>query len=119
MERTTPTGAVLLRLFVDRYGPMPDGVVVRSGYGLGDRDSDLPNLLQGVILDVSSSVPSVSSPLSRGEEPSSHHGHSHASHHHHGHEEGHGHEPHGPSPHDHVDGAVGPENVPTDPHRQP
>ena len=114
MERTTPTGAVLLRLFVDRYGPMPDGVVVRSGYGLGDRDSDLPNLLQGVMLDVSS----LPSSLSRSEEIASHHGHSHASHHHHGHEEGHGHEPHGPSPHHHH-GKEESDPLSTDPHRQP
>ena len=50
MERTTPTGAVLLKTFVDSFGTIPPGVVERTGYGLGDKDSDIANVLQGVLL---------------------------------------------------------------------
>ena len=50
MERTTPTGAVLLKTFVDSFGTIPPGVVERTGYGLGDRESDLPNVLHGLMI---------------------------------------------------------------------
>ncbi|MFP4483196.1 MAG: LarC family nickel insertion protein, partial [Thermovirgaceae bacterium] len=50
LERTTPTGAVLLKVFAEGYGPMPAGFLERTGYGLGDHESDLPNLLQGILL---------------------------------------------------------------------
>jgi uncharacterized protein (DUF111 family) len=49
-ERTTPTGAALLKVFAEGYGPIPAGIVERTGYGLGDRESELPNLLQGILL---------------------------------------------------------------------
>jgi hypothetical protein len=47
-ERTTPTGAALLKVFAESYGLIPAGIVERTGYGLGDRESELPNLLQGI-----------------------------------------------------------------------
>jgi hypothetical protein len=50
MERTTPTGAVLLKVFADEFGALPPGSITRTGYGLGDRDTDLANVLQGIIL---------------------------------------------------------------------
>ncbi len=50
MERTTPTGAALLKTFVDSFGTIPPGVVERTGYGLGDRESDLPNVLHGLMI---------------------------------------------------------------------
>ena len=46
MERTTPTGALLLRVLADSYGPPPEGTILATGYGFGDRESDLPNLLR-------------------------------------------------------------------------
>lgn len=49
-ERTTPTGAALLKVFAEGFGNLPAGVVERTGYGLGDRESEMPNLLQGVLL---------------------------------------------------------------------
>ncbi|MCF7935665.1 MAG: LarC family nickel insertion protein [Synergistales bacterium] len=93
MERTTPTGAVLLRTFADRYGLLPRGVVAATGYGLGDRDSDLPNLLQGVLLEASGHT--------QGREE--HHGHpqEHAGHQHgHPHEHPHSHDHHHGGEHD-------------------
>jgi len=49
-ERATPTGITLLRAFHAEFEDMPSGIIERVGYGLGDRDSDLPNLLQAVLL---------------------------------------------------------------------
>lgn len=46
MERATPTGALLLRVLAGSFGPPPSGVMLASGYGFGDRESDLPNALR-------------------------------------------------------------------------
>jgi uncharacterized protein (TIGR00299 family) protein len=49
-EFTTPTGALLLSMFVDQYGPMPSGIPEKSGYGLGKTDRKSPNVLRAVLL---------------------------------------------------------------------
>jgi hypothetical protein len=51
MERTTPTGAALVRVFASEFGPIPAGVIVKTGYGLGDADTELANVLQGMLLE--------------------------------------------------------------------
>ena len=51
MERTTPTGALLVRCMADAFCPLPQGTIIMSGYGLGTRDSDLPNVLRAVLMD--------------------------------------------------------------------
>ena len=56
MERTTPTGAVLLRVFAQEYGNIPDGMIRSIGVGLGERDSDLPNILRVILLEKESAL---------------------------------------------------------------
>ena len=51
LERTTPTGALLVRCLADAFCPLPEGVIVASGYGLGTRDSDLPNVLRVLLME--------------------------------------------------------------------
>jgi uncharacterized protein (TIGR00299 family) protein len=51
MERTTPTGALLVRSLADAFCPLPEGTISASGYGLGTRDSDLPNVLRVLLMD--------------------------------------------------------------------
>jgi uncharacterized protein (TIGR00299 family) protein len=51
MERTTPTGALLARCLADAFCPLPQGTILTSGYGLGTRDSDLPNVLRVLLMD--------------------------------------------------------------------
>lgn len=51
MERTTPTGATLLRLLVDSFGEIPTGVMTRWGYGFGERQSDIPNMLRACVFE--------------------------------------------------------------------
>ena len=52
MERTTPTGAVLLRIFAQSYGPIPEGMILKVGVGLGERESaDLPNVLRVLLME--------------------------------------------------------------------
>ncbi|MFH1982595.1 MAG: nickel pincer cofactor biosynthesis protein LarC [Pseudomonadota bacterium] len=49
-ERVTPTGAAILTTLSQGYGPMPDMVVERIGYGAGEREfADMPNLLRIVL----------------------------------------------------------------------
>ncbi|MFQ5748366.1 MAG: nickel pincer cofactor biosynthesis protein LarC [Planctomycetota bacterium] len=49
-ERTTPTGAALLRAWKVRFGSRPPAVPLRVGHGLGGRDpEDVPNFLRVVV----------------------------------------------------------------------
>jgi len=45
-EATTPTGAAILAATVDRFVPGMDLVVHRTGYGIGQRDGEIPNVLR-------------------------------------------------------------------------
>ena len=45
METTTPTGAAFLAAFVDEYSDERRFRVSRSGYGIGHRDTELPDIL--------------------------------------------------------------------------
>jgi hypothetical protein len=51
MERVTPTGALLAKCLASSFGPLPQGRVLKSGKGLGDRESDIPNLLRVLLLE--------------------------------------------------------------------
>lgn len=54
VETATPTGAALLATMVDRWGPVPSGVLVRTGYGAGSRDAAThPNVLTAVVVEAS------------------------------------------------------------------
>ncbi|MCF6095611.1 nickel pincer cofactor biosynthesis protein LarC [Thermovorax subterraneus] len=50
-ELTTPTGALLLSVFVSRFGPMPEGITEKVGYGLGKKDRKSPNVLRAVLME--------------------------------------------------------------------
>jgi uncharacterized protein (TIGR00299 family) protein len=45
-ETATPTGAAILAVLADRFTATAAMVVDKTGYGLGHRDSDIPNLLR-------------------------------------------------------------------------
>jgi uncharacterized protein (TIGR00299 family) protein len=55
-ERTTPTGALLVTGFADRFGPWPAMTVKKIGYGLGTKDpkGGRPNALRAVLGETSS-----------------------------------------------------------------
>ncbi len=42
-ELTTPTGALIARVFADGYGPRPQMTIEKTGYGLGFKDFEFPN----------------------------------------------------------------------------
>jgi uncharacterized protein (TIGR00299 family) protein len=56
-EATTPTGAAILAATVDRFDARMDQVVLRTGYGIGERDGEIPNVLR-VYLAEGSTEPS-------------------------------------------------------------
>lgn len=45
-ETTTPTGATILAALVDEFSAVPALVVDKTGYGIGHRDGDIPNVLR-------------------------------------------------------------------------
>ena len=51
-ETTTPTGAAILATLVSRFTAAPRMAVLRTGYGIGHRDTELPNLLRVHLAEV-------------------------------------------------------------------
>ena len=47
-ELTTPTGAVLVKYFVNSFGDIPEMSLESSGYGQGDKDIGSPNVLHAL-----------------------------------------------------------------------
>ena len=51
-ELLTPTGAALLRKFVDRFGPKPEGRTIRTGCGLGHKEVEgRANLVRAMLVE--------------------------------------------------------------------
>lgn len=48
-ELVTPTGAAIIKTLAKDFGSLPEFVVEHSGYGAGQRNLDIPNLLQIII----------------------------------------------------------------------
>jgi hypothetical protein len=59
MERVTPTGALLAKCLASSFGPLPSGRILGSGKGLGDRESDIPNLLRVVLMETGEGEESI------------------------------------------------------------
>lgn len=45
-ELLTPTGAAILTTLAENFGPMPEMTVEQIGYGAGENDPEIPNLLR-------------------------------------------------------------------------
>lgn len=54
-EMTTPTGAAILAELVDRFESQPHMTLAKTSYGIGQRDTEIPNVLrvsQGTTADI-------------------------------------------------------------------
>src|SRR5688572_21937941 len=61
VELVTPTGALLVTSYAERFGPIPAMRVARIGYGAGTRDfPNSPNVLRVVIGELDEAAPSQS-----------------------------------------------------------
>lgn len=49
VELVTPTGAALVKYLSKNFGPMPPMILKGVGYGAGDRETEIPNLLRILI----------------------------------------------------------------------
>lgn len=61
IEATTPTGAAILATLTDKFTDSPAMTVSRTGYGVGHKQTVLPNLLRVNLAEVASSGYQVSS----------------------------------------------------------
>ena len=48
-ELCTPTGAALLKYYVNHYGEMPPVATTAIGYGMGKKDFDVPNCVRAML----------------------------------------------------------------------
>lgn len=68
-ELTTPTGAALLRAFATSFGRMPIMTAVTTGYGAGDRELPIPNVLRLVLAEHAEPAPVAPLPAGAEAEP--------------------------------------------------
>ncbi len=45
-ETTTPTGALIIACNADNFGPLKDLQIRKTAYGIGNRDTEIPNVLR-------------------------------------------------------------------------
>ncbi|HRX10205.1 MAG TPA: nickel pincer cofactor biosynthesis protein LarC [Draconibacterium sp.] len=60
-EATTPTGAAILVATVDEFTDKMDFQITKTGYGIGNRDSDVPNVLRVYLCEDSTGLKDVNS----------------------------------------------------------
>ena len=58
-ELCTPTGAALLKHFVNSFGPMPTITTEKIGYGMGKKDFEAANCVRTLMGDISQNYQSV------------------------------------------------------------
>lgn len=50
-EATTPTGAAIVKTLVDEFRSKPELTIRKTGYGIGHRDTEIPNVLRVYLAD--------------------------------------------------------------------
>ncbi|AKB84467.1 nickel pincer cofactor biosynthesis protein LarC [Methanococcoides methylutens] len=51
-ELLTPTGAAILAYFAEPVDRLPMGKIIETGYGAGDADTEMPNVLRAMLMEV-------------------------------------------------------------------
>ena len=62
-EATTPTGAAILAATVDRFSPVAEMTILRTGYGIGQRDGPVPNVLRVYLAELAEAEKTGEEPL--------------------------------------------------------
>ncbi len=60
-EATTPTGAAILAAMADEFTTTIDFPIVKTGYGIGHRDTDVPNVLRVFLCETAGGTEDVTS----------------------------------------------------------
>ncbi|NPE29115.1 nickel pincer cofactor biosynthesis protein LarC [Methanococcoides sp. SA1] len=55
-ELLTPTGAAILTYFANPSDQLPPGKIMTTGYGAGDADTDMPNVLRTMIMETTGTL---------------------------------------------------------------
>ncbi|MGI6435872.1 MAG: nickel pincer cofactor biosynthesis protein LarC [Syntrophomonadaceae bacterium] len=55
-ELVTPTGAAIITTLAEAFIPMPEMVINAVGYGVGDREIEIPNLLRVILAEENSTA---------------------------------------------------------------
>ncbi len=50
-EMLTPTGAALVKAFVDEYGLLPESMIIKQGYGVGHKDFKAANVIRAMLAE--------------------------------------------------------------------
>ncbi|MBN1785384.1 MAG: nickel pincer cofactor biosynthesis protein LarC, partial [Candidatus Methanofastidiosa archaeon] len=58
-EATTPTGATILREFVDEFAERFGLTISKVGYGIGKRDNRIPNVLRAIVAEIDGEIPDM------------------------------------------------------------
>jgi len=56
-ELTTPTGAAIATTLAQRFGPLPNSTILKTGYGAGSKDRDFPNVLRAMVCETQAAKP--------------------------------------------------------------
>ena len=59
-EATTPTGAAIIRTLADEFSACYSCRIIKTGYGIGSRDVEIPNVLRVMLAETSDTVLPVS-----------------------------------------------------------
>ena len=51
-ETTTPTGAIILKCMVEKFCEKPNFSIQKVGYGIGQKDFEIPNILRVYLIDL-------------------------------------------------------------------
>jgi len=61
MELTTPTGAAFVKSLADDFGSLPNGKIIKTGYGAGSRElEDRPNILRALMIETENQKSKIS-----------------------------------------------------------
>ena len=67
-ETTTPTGAAILATTVSEFKDNNNFIINKIGYGIGNRDTDIPNVLRVMIVEEADNSPSTNKDKSESQE---------------------------------------------------